>query len=243
MLLEEMSGTTIKTNDQTTFPESSVKKLQTGKALRSSSAQIIDAMAKMSDLSIDHAAKVMDGFWNYVGNYSDNWRKDTHCLQIPKFGTFTLKPVPKTFIKKQKIGKIKFFKSQFIYRDKEGKWTRSERTRARINFSLSPSVDMKSLPSFPPPFDPHSTHWTEKWSGKGRSRLSSKRKISVSIHEMTGVPLKEVHALLNCLLQATLSAIKSNDTVNFVKRGTFKKGSTVSFKTAPAFERKFGLTQ
>ena len=238
-----MSGTTISDKSQTIFPASSIQSLQSEKTPSSFSAQIIREMSKMTGHSIEKAAGVMDGFWDYVSNHRTNWRTDTHCLQIPKFGTFTLKPRSKTFIKKQKIGKMKFLKSQFIYRDKEGKWTRSEQTRARINFSLSPSVDMASLPSFPPPFDPLSTHWTEKWSGKGQSRLSSKRKISVSIHEKTGIPLKEVHALLNYLLQATLSAIKSNDTVNFVKRGTFKKGRTVSFKTVPAFERKFGLTQ
>ena len=198
-------------------------------------------MSKRTGHSIEKAAGVMDGFWDYVSNHRTNWRKDTHCLQIPKFGTFTLKPRSKTFIKKQKIGKMRFFKSQFIFRDKEGKWTKNEAAKARINFSLSPSIDLKSLTSLP--FDTPSTQWIENWTGKGQSRLSSKRRISVSIHEMTGIPLKEVHVLLNCFFQVTLSAIKSNDTVNFVKRGTFIKGNRVNFKATPSFERKFGLIE
>ena len=236
-----MSGTTTSDKSQATFPASSIKSLQNGKSLKSSSAQIIDSMAKMTGLSIETAARVMDEFWDYVSNHSNNWRKDTHCLQIPKFGTFTLKPRSKTSIKKQKLGKMKFFKSQFIYRDKEGKWTKSEQTKARINFSLSPSVKLESLPS--PPFDPPSTQWIENWTGKGHSRLSSKRRISVSIHERTEIPWKEVHVLLNCLFLATLSAIKSQEKVNFAKRGTFIKKNRVNFKATPSFERKFGLIQ
>ena len=98
-------------------------------------------------------------------------------------------------------------------------------------------------PSYPPPFDPPSTQWIENWTGKGHSRLSSKRRISVSIHESTEIPLKEVHVLLNCLFLATLSAIKSQEKVNFAKRGTFIKKNRVNFKATPSFERKFGLIQ
>ncbi|MDA7664277.1 hypothetical protein N8557_00205 [bacterium] len=234
-----MPETTITAKTQTIFPASSIQTLQSGKTLGSSSAQIISDMSKMTCHSIENAARIMDEFWDYVGNHSDNWRKDTHCLQIPKFGTFILKPRSKTFIKKQKIGKMKFFKSQFIYRDKDGKWIKNGNAKARINFSLSPSIDLELLPS--PPFEPPSTQWIENWSGKGHSRLSSKRRISVSIHETTEIPLKEVHALLNCLFQATLFAIKSNEKVNFAKRGTFIKGNRVSFKALPSFERRFGL--
>jgi nucleoid DNA-binding protein len=236
-----MTGITTSDKNQTTFPASSIKSLQNGKSLKSSSAQIIDSMAKMTGLSIETSARVMDEFWGYVSNHSGNWRKDTHCLQIPKFGTFILKPRSKTFIQKQKVGKMKFFKSQFIYRDKEGKWRKSEAAKARINFSLSPSINLESLPS--PPFDPPSTQWIENWTGKGHSRLSSKRRISVSIHEKTGIPLKEVHVLLNCLFLATLSAIKSQEKVNFAKRGTFIKKNRVNFKATPSFERKFGLIE
>ena len=236
-----MSGTTISDKSQTTFPVSSIQSLQSEKTPSSFSAQIIRDMSTMTSHSIENAAGVMDGFWDYVSNHRTNWRKDTHCLQIPKFGTFILKPRSKTFIKKQKIGKMKFLKSQFIYRDKEGKWTKNEVAKARINFSLSPSIDLKSLPS--PPFNSTSTQWIENWTGKGHSRLSSKRRISVSIHEMTGIPLKEVHVLLNCLFQATLFAIKSNEKVNFAKRGTFIKGNRVNFKATPSFERKFGLIE
>ena len=236
-----MSGTTISDKSQTTFPASSIQSLQSEKTPSSFSAQIIREMSKRTGHSIEKAAGVMDGFWDYVSNHRTNWRKDTHCLQIPKFGTFTLKPRSKTFIKKQKIGKMRFFKSQFIFRDKEGKWTKNEAAKARINFSLSPSIDLKSLTSLP--FDTPSTQWIENWTGKGQSRLSSKRRLSVSIHEMTGIPLKEVHVLLNYFFQATLSAIKSNDTVNFVKRGTFIKGNRVNFKATPSFERKFGLIE
>ena len=235
-----MSGTTTD-KGQTTFPVSSIQSLQSEKTPSSFSAQIIREMSKVTGHSIEKAARVMDGFWDYVSNHRVNWRKDTHCLQIPKFGTFILKPRSKNFIKKQKIGKMKFLKSQFIYRDKEGKWTKTEAAKARINFSLSPSIDLKSLPS--PPLDPPSTQWIENWTGKGHSRLSSKRRISVSIHEMTGIPLKEVHVLLNCLFQATLFAIKSNEKVNFAKRGTFIKGNRVNFKATPSFERKFGLIE
>ena len=236
-----MSGTTISDKSQTMFPASSIQSLQSEKTPSSFSAQIIREMSKRTGHSIEKAAGVMDGFWDYVSNHRTNWRKDTHCLQIPKFGTFTLKPRSKTFIKKQKIGKMRFFKSQFIFRDKEGKWTKNEAAKARINFSLSPSIDLKSLTSLP--FDTPSTQWNEHWTGKGQSRLSSKRRISVSIHEMTGIPLKEVHVLLNYFFQVTLSAIKSNDTVNFVKRGTFLKGIRVNFKATPSFERKFGLIE
>ena len=236
-----MSGTKITAKSQPTFPSSSIQSLQSSNEPRSFSAQIIKDMSKMTGHSIENAARVMDSFWDYVSNHRDNWRKDTHCLQIPKFGTFILKPRSKTFIKKQKIGKMKFLKSQFIFRDKEGKWTKSEAAKARINFSLSPSIDLKSLPS--PPFEQPSTQWIENWTGKGHSRLSTKRRISVSINERTGIPLKEVHVLLNCLFQATLSAIKINEKVNFAKRGTFIKGNRVNFKALPSFERKFGLIQ
>ncbi len=132
-----MSGTTTD-KGQTTFPVSSIQSLQSEKTPSSFSAQIIREMSKVTGHSIEKAARVMDGFWDYVSNHRVNWRKDTHCLQIPKFGTFILKPRSKNFIKKQKIGKMKFLKSQFIYRDKEGKWTKNRSRKSAYQLLTEP---------------------------------------------------------------------------------------------------------
>ena len=58
-----------------------------------SSAQIIASVAEESSHSRENAAKVTDGFWDYVANIDEHYRKSkkAYSLTIPHFGTFHYK--------------------------------------------------------------------------------------------------------------------------------------------------------
>jgi len=58
-----------------------------------SSAQIIASVAEESSHSRENAAKVTDGFWDYVANVDEHYRKSkkAYSLTIPHFGTFHYK--------------------------------------------------------------------------------------------------------------------------------------------------------
>ena len=106
------------------------------------SASIIAAMADSTGYKISSAAAVVDGFWNYIENRKDHWRKDTNCLSIPGFGSFIIKPSEVKHFKSDKIGKIKILGQEFIYRNKNGQWSKAPNPSVRILFRLTPKINL-----------------------------------------------------------------------------------------------------
>ena len=129
-------------NKESTFNSAAVNNINSDNIGQPTSASIIASMSKISGCDIKSASLVVDGFWDYIENRNEHWRKDTNTLTIPNFGTFTIKPFYNGKIKKKKIGIIKFIGSEFIYRNKKGQWNKPQIQKLQISFSLSPKVDL-----------------------------------------------------------------------------------------------------
>ena len=228
-------------NKESTFNSAAVNNINPDNIGQPTSASIIASMSKISGCDIKSASLVVDGFWDYIENRNEHWRKDTNTLTIPNFGTFTIKPFYNGKIKKKKIGIIKFIGSEFIYRNKKGQWNKPQIQKLQISFSLSPKVDLnKDRKGFGAMRSESHSKWTAHWKGKGLTHLSVKTRICVYIHEKFNVPLIDVNTLLTCLFEVTLSSISSQKRAIFVRRGTFTFNKKVSFRPYKQFtERLF----
>ena len=161
------------------------------------SASIIAGIADSTGYKISSAAAVVDGFWNYIENRKDHWRKDTNCLSIPGFGSFIIKPSAVKHFKSDKIGKIKILGQEFIYRNKNGQWSKAPNPSVRILFRLTPKINLSEPNKYlQNTLSSSASHWTDQWNAKRFKYLSLKRKISVYIHNHSGIPLKEIDTLL-----------------------------------------------
>ena len=123
-------------NKESTFNSAAVNNINPDNIGQPTSASIIASMSNISGCDIKSASLVVDGFWDYIENRNEHWRKDTNTLTIPNFGTFTIKPFYNGKIKKKKIGIIKFIGSEFIYRNKKGQWNKPQIQKLQISFSL-----------------------------------------------------------------------------------------------------------
>ncbi len=226
-------------NKGSTFNSAAVNNINSDNIGQPTSASIIASMSKISGCDIKSASLVVDGFWDYIENRNEHWRKDTNTLTIPNFGTFTIKPFYNGKIKKKKIGIIKFIGSEFIYRNKKGQWNKPQIQKLQISFSLSPKVELnKDRKGFGAMRSESHSKWTAHWKGKGLTHLSVKRKICVYIHEKFNVPLIDVNTLLTCLFEVTLSSISSQKRAIFVRRGTFTFNKKVSFRPYKQFTKR-----
>jgi nucleoid DNA-binding protein len=197
------------------FSSEAIQSLKTGGFPAHNGSGIIQSISQLTEIKIEDAAKIADGFWAYIAD-GNHYNRDGMHLIIPNFGTFFIRKIAARYGINPQTGeriKIKSFR--------------------RVSFKLSPSLDkeqylrMHQGGASAIKVKKSSALWTHKWKGKGLRHLSRKRKIAVYVQELTGLSLVDISIGLDTLYRLILSQVFKRP-VRFRGRGTF------SVKAMPA---------
>ena len=191
------------------FPPSGLETIKKGnKYSESAVVRFTHIISESVGIEIEHAEKIINGFWAFVADGANYKRIGTGLtLIIPHFGTFRIKKVESRSGTNPQTGEqitVPAYK--------------------RISFKGSPSPDLKAYESIITNFDykirKSRGNWANRWRGKGFKWLSQKRKIAVYVHELTGIPLAQVSLGLDTLYSLILATV-NKESVSFAGRGHF----------------------
>ena len=176
----------------------SVRGADLNEAVRIRSIDIIAHMAKTTGTSRTEAARVVDGFWEYLVDLDGNYRRTNKgwLLVIPHFGTF-----------RGLLGyAAPLTTSRLTFRSR----TLEERTTAVTPRSGLFGRMKKMFGSAPAPSEsaPTGAGVTGSWVSRpvhDPSELSVKRRIAFAIHHESGMDISVVAVLLDSLFTTLLS--------------------------------------
>jgi hypothetical protein len=209
------------------------------------SAQVIDLMAsRIRGASIESAARVVDGFWDYVADVAANYRPAAKgpYLVIPHFGTFRLRETKS----ETPPGDRLFFRS----------FSTADRVSTRVETPKGRGCLLALFTKPPEPTEPPAridragvgTGWVEHADSP---RLSVKRRMAARIAETSGVDPLLTARLLDSLLGICLLLFDRDPrffgpggpVIRWARRGSMKRRESdppgvYCFVSSPSFARR-----